>query len=273
MRIVAFLSQKGGCGKTTSCLNIAALMARERGYRVLLVDLDSNACASRTLEAVVSLPQSVGAALLGERSLASVLRDSVVERLSLAPGSTDLSLIESCAVSDRARMKTDGRLREDVLGQELAGVQGLFDYVFLDCPGGHPFMQHSALLACDDVVIPTGLSVYDLYATTPTVQLVTAAQRARNRQGPNFLGLLPNGAGKAGITRKVQSLLDEIPEVCLTPVRHSALLKTIATAPKVEQRILAIARPEHPVSATYRQVAREIEVGLEAARPLPGAGP
>ena len=269
MRVIAFLSQKGGCGKTTSCLNIAALLAGEHHQRTLIIDLDSNACASRTFDVTVELAQSVGAALLGERSLASLVRPTGLEQLWLAPGSPELRLIENYTPADPALGNADGRLSEQALAVALPGLADLFDYVLVDCPGGHSFMEHAVLLACDEVVVPTGLSVYDLYATTPTMDLISAARRKRGGDQPALLGLLPNGAGKAGVPARVQSLLDEIPGLCLSPIRHSATLRTVAIAPRVDQRLLVAARPDHPASASYRQVAREIVLGLEAARPLP----
>jgi chromosome partitioning protein len=269
MRLIAFLSQKGGCGKTTSCLNVAAVIARDYARRVLIVDLDSNACASRTFDVIVGLGDSVGSALLGRRSLAAVIQPTPVARLWLAPGSTELQLLERQTPADATRLEKDGRLSESALAIELHSIAGEFDYAFLDCPVGHAYMQHSAVLACDEVVIPANLSAYDLFAVTPTLQLIAAARRVRGGAAPKLLGLLPIGAGKAGPTARTRALLAEIPEYTLTPVRHSALLRTQAVAANIEQRVLALARPEHPASASYRQVAREIVFGLEAARREP----
>jgi cellulose biosynthesis protein BcsQ len=64
--------------------------------------------------------------------------------------------------------------------------------VLLDCPGGHPCIEHLVLLACDEIIIPTGLSVYDLYTATPAMHLVLMAREARGDGEPEFLGLLPN---------------------------------------------------------------------------------
>jgi hypothetical protein len=89
MRQIAFFSQKGGCGKTTSCVNIAAALAL-LGRRVLVVDLDSNACASRTFGALENLENSIAAALLGLRPLAAVTQLTEVEKIWLVPGATDL---------------------------------------------------------------------------------------------------------------------------------------------------------------------------------------
>jgi cellulose biosynthesis protein BcsQ len=73
MRIVSFMSQKGGVGKSTACVNLAAVLA-ERGYRVLILDLDANACASQTFGAVGGPENSIAAALLGEHPLPSLAR-------------------------------------------------------------------------------------------------------------------------------------------------------------------------------------------------------
>lgn len=267
MRIIAFISQKGGCGKTTSCVNLSVALA-EAGRRVLIVDLDSNACSSRTLDVISTLDNSVGAVLLGDGSLASVIRATAIDRVWLVPGSTDLSVVEQVKQNQRGDGAMEGRrIGEITLARELDQLDsGQFDYVFLDCPGGYPLMQRMALLASSEVIIPTGLSVYDLYAATPTLQLILAARRARGKDLPLFLGFLPNGAGKAGVPKKMQGVLDTYSAPCFSPVRQSALLKSIAGAPKVEQRVILLARPEHAASASYRQVAREIEMGLEAAR-------
>jgi cellulose biosynthesis protein BcsQ len=235
---------------------------------VLIVDLDSNACASRTFDVIANLENSIGATLLGGRSLGGIVRMTAVEGVWLAPGSTDLSAIEYARGIHGAGHVDDRKpLSEAALARELSQMHstGQFDYVFLDCPGGFPFMQRVALLACDEAIIPTGLSIYDLYAATPTLQLILAARRARGEKRPIFLGFLPNGAGKAGIPKKIQEVLDDYSAPRFSAVRHSALLKSIAGAPKVEQRIILLSRPDHPASASYRQVAQEIELGLNAS--------
>lgn len=268
MRTIAFISQKGGCGKTTSCVNLSVALAA-LGRRVLIVDLDSNACTSRTVDVIVGLDESIGAALLGHRSLSGVIRATPLERVWLAPGSADLSLVEQAQKgSNASRANGEDRLSEATLAHSIGqlGGAGQFDYVFLDCPGGYPFMQRMALLACTEVIIPTGLSVYDLYAATPTLQLILAARRARSEARPTFLGFLPNGAGKAGVPKRIQSVLDAYSAPQFSPIRQSALLKSIAGSPNVMQRVILLTRPEHPVSASYRQVAQEIELGIDAAR-------
>ncbi len=260
MRKIAFFSQKGGCGKTTTCVNIAAALAG-RGRRILILDLDSNACASRTFGALESLENSIAAALLGLRPLAEVVQRTEIDNIWLAPGATDLHSLEDVeGILDPNRRDDAGRLSPIALQLELAqGDLAQFDYLLLDCPGGHPFIEHLVLLACDEVIIPTGLSVYDLYAATPTMHLILMAREARGDDKPEFLGFLPNGAGRRGVSRRVQSKLDQYSLPCLPAVRHSDLIKTLAGMPTVPQRLMVLARPDSAVAANFCQVAAVID--------------
>jgi chromosome partitioning protein len=265
MRIISFLSQKGGVGKSTACVNLATALA-ERHYRVLLVDLDTNACASRLFGVVAAMENSVVAALIGEQPLASLIQPTGLEGIWLVPGSTVLGAIHDLPVAKPETRGEDGHLSDEALAVELENLgQDHFDFIFVDCPGGQVFMEQLSLLACDEVVVPTGLSVFDLFAATPTLQLITMAQSIRGGQ-PDFLGFLPTGTSSAGVPRRIQAELDAYRLPCFTPIRHSALMRTIVNAPDVRQRVILNARPDSAVAASYRQVAREIELGIKAAR-------
>lgn len=273
MRTIAFFSKKGGCGKTTSCVNIGAALA-QRGRRVLIVDLDSNSCASRTFDAIESFDRSVAAALIGKYLLSEVVRETAIAGIWLVPGSADLISVEQVAGIVEGRADESGRLSEWALALEVQALgQETFDYLLLDCPGGHPFMERLALLACDEVIVPTGLSIYDLYAATPTLQLVVMARDVRGSQQPTFLGFLPNGAGKNGVPDRMQTKLDQYELPCYSPIRNSATLKSIAGSPKIEQRVIVLARPDNPAAESYQRVALEIEMGIEAARQTFAASP
>ena len=128
MRQIAFFSQKGGCGKTTSCVNIAAALA-SLGRRILVIDLDSNACASRTFNVLASLENSVAAALLGLRPLAEVAAPTDIPNIWLVPGATDLHTLGDVeGILDPNRRDPAGRLSALALKLELqqldpAGLQ------------------------------------------------------------------------------------------------------------------------------------------------------
>ncbi len=268
MRSIAFYSLKGGCGKTTSCVNLAAALA-EMGRRMLIVDLDSNAGASRTFGVIAPFDDSVGAALLAHKPLKSVIQPTDVDCIWLAAASSELRAIQDRRdILDPERVDEDGSLYDIALALELHGLGDAFDYVLLDCPGGHTLMHRLALLACDEVILPTGLSVYDLHATTPSLQMVGMAQQIRSDAPPRFLGFLPNGAGKRGVPAPMQRTLDEYHAPCFSPVRHSALLKMMTGRRSVRQRLMVLARPEHPAAVRYREIAREIDLGIETAHRL-----
>lgn len=261
MRVIAFFSQKGGVGKTTASVNIAVALA-QAGRRVLLVDLDSNACASAYLGVCADLEGSVGAALLRECGLPAVTKP-VVDGLWLVPGSSALVTLDKALACETEAHDPAYALVEALSALDAAA----YDYVLLDCPGGHVGMGQMALMAADEVVIPTGLSVVDLYAAVPTLNQIRDAQDFRADAGrPTLLGFLPNGAGKAGVPAKLQALLDEHGLPSFTPVRASALLKTVALAAQLQRRCLVLSRPHCPASVSYRQVAREIYLGIDVAQ-------
>jgi chromosome partitioning protein len=272
MRVIAFFSQKGGVGKTTASVNIAVALA-QMGRRVLLIDLDSNACASAYLGVSANLESSVGAALLRECRLPAVTKP-VADGVWLVPGSSELVTIDKDLAREAATRDPAYALVEALSALDATA----YDYVLLDCPGGHIGMGQMALMAADEVIIPTGLSVLDLYAAVPTLGQIRNAQEFRADGGrPTLLGFLPNGASKAGVPAKLQALLDQYGLPCFTPVRASALLKTAAIAAQMQRRCLVLSRPDSPVSVSYRQVAREIDLGIavvraDAAGAL-GAGP
>jgi cellulose biosynthesis protein BcsQ len=265
MRIISFMSQKGGVGKSTACVNLAAVLA-ERGYRILILDLDANSCASQTFGAVGGPENSITAALLGEQPLPSLIRGAGINGIFLVPGTTLLSTLDEMQVARPERLTEKGRMSDEALALELSQLaRDQFDFVFIDCPGGQVFMEQLALLASDEVIVPTGLSVFDLFGATPTLQLLAMAQEIRSGR-PQFLGFLPTGASSDGVPHYFQAELDQYRLPCFTPVRHSALMRSIANAPDVQHRVVINARPASSVAESYRQVAREIELGINTAR-------
>ncbi len=145
-RIVAVANQKGGVGKTTTAINLAASVA-SKGYRVLLVDFDPQGNASSGVgypRAKVEL--SIYDALVGDVGLVDVIRPTEITTLWVAPATTDL-------VGAEIELITADR-RERVLADALAEIQGRFDYVVIDCPPSLGMLTLNALVAADGVVVP-----------------------------------------------------------------------------------------------------------------------
>jgi chromosome partitioning protein len=169
-RIVAVANQKGGVGKTTTAINLAASVA-SRGYRVLLVDFDPQGNASSG----VGYPRNkveltIYDALTGDVQLSDVIRPTEITTLFVVPATTDLVGAEIELISaDR---------RERFLADVLAQVTTDYDYIVIDCPPSLGLLTLNALVAADGVVVPMQAEYFaleGLSALTATIEKVRAA--------------------------------------------------------------------------------------------------
>jgi len=271
MRKIAFMSEKGGVGKSTLCVNIGAALALVFKQRVLFIDLDGMACLSQTLAPEVdAFEDSIGAALIGVRPFHELIRETPIDNVWIVPGSPLVKTVESWDLSDtptaRSRVDEQFRLLDTALMEEFASLDpGAFDYVLLDCPGGMRFMEQSALMVSDDVIIPTGLSMFDYYGISPTVELIQRTRDRRESEHPRFLGFLPNGTTPRGVGDDARAYLESYSVPMFTPVRSSQLLKSSPGWADIEKRVLVKSRPNSQVALSIVQVAREIELGITEA--------
>jgi chromosome partitioning protein len=173
-RIVAVANQKGGVGKTTTAINLAASVA-SRGYRVLLVDFDPQGNASSG----VGYPRdrielTIYDALTGEVTLEDVVRPTDITTLFLVPANTDLVGAEIELIGAESR--------ERFLAGALATVAPAYDYVVIDCPPSLGLLTLNALVAAEGVVIPMQAEYFaleGLSALTATIEKVRTAYNPR----------------------------------------------------------------------------------------------
>ena len=125
-KIIAVTNQKGGVGKTTTCVNLASYIA-DTGKKVLLIDMDpqGNACASLGVE-IEKGKNSVYEVLLGEINIKEAIYPSVVKTLDVLPSTVDLSGAEVDLVYVENR--------EKVLKEALEEIKSNYDYIFIACP-------------------------------------------------------------------------------------------------------------------------------------------
>ncbi len=153
-KIVAFSNQKGGVGKTTTCVNMSAYLAH-KGYKVLIIDLDPQGNATSGLGFAKSdIKTSVYNCLIDETPVESVALKTSIEKLDLLPSSIDLAGAEV----ELVYMKD----RERVLKKLLEKARNFYDFITIDCPPSLGLLTINALSASDTVIIPIQSEYYAL---------------------------------------------------------------------------------------------------------------
>jgi len=186
LRTITIANQKGGCGKTTVAINLAASIARE-GRRTLLVDLDPQGhCALGMAVPDEQIDLSVFDCLVkqaeGEPLDLSRVTWQIAPNLDLAPAKANLSNLESrLANRDNA---------DQLLSTLLEAQSGRYDYCIVDCPPHLGLLMRNALRTADDVIIPVDTGFFSLHGLTQ--QLATVEQISDGNGKRPALHILPN---------------------------------------------------------------------------------
>ncbi|MGD2124833.1 MAG: AAA family ATPase [Desulfobacteraceae bacterium] len=167
MRIIASANQKGGCGKTTTAINLSSSLAR-RNQKVLLIDFDPQAHATMGLNIKpFDLERSIYDVIkLGESFLIGIedIRIPIRDDFDLAPSNAKLTAAE--------QELTGVDARESRLLRAIQSLKKPYDYIIIDCPPSIGHLCFNALRACKEVIIPIDLSLFSLRGISKLMEIV-----------------------------------------------------------------------------------------------------
>lgn len=250
MRTIAIANQKGGCGKTTTAVNLAAALA-ERGYRTLLVDFDPQGHSTIGLGFESDhVGMTIYDALLDDQSgVDSIAMVTKIDLLDLAPS----NLLLSGAELELATVTS----RESVLSRKLANVQDRYEYCVIDCAPSLGLLTLNALFACTGVIVPVQAHYY---AAEGLRQFFETANTIEERYSPYSLkieGILLTMVEKGTLlSRHIQEQMRELfGDLVFDTVIHKSV--RLAEAPSAGEPIMAYA-PDSNSAVEYRALADEL---------------
>ena len=171
-KIVAFLNQKGGVGKTTTCVNMAGFLAT-MGKKVLLVDIDPQGNASSNLGIEKeSKPKTIYNVIVDDNTIEEVILPTKLENLDIIPSDVDLAGAEI----ELVQMNN----REKVVRNILKKVKEKYDYICIDCPPSLGLITVNALTACDSVLIPIQCEYFALEGLSQLMYTIKLVKKHLN---------------------------------------------------------------------------------------------
>ena len=256
-RIITVSNQKGGVGKTTTTVNMAAALA-DHGFNVLVIDIDPQGNASTALGVPHSAEtDSIYDVMIDDLSMADVVADSPdVDRLSVVPATIHLAGAEIELVSLVAREQRLQRAFEEYVQHRQEQGQDRLDYVFIDCPPSLGLLTVNAFVAAKEVLIPIQCEYYALEGLSQLLSNIRMIQKHLNPTLRVSTILLTMYDGRTNLAAQVVSEVKEhFPEEVLgSKIPRSV---RIAEAPSYQQSVISYDRSSTGALA-YLEAAAEI---------------
>lgn len=206
MRKIALVNQKGGCGKTTTAINLACFLAGE-GKKVLLIDLDPQGHIKVGLAAKVDHPENtVYEVLLGEIPISEAIQ-TIDENLDVVLSDVVLSAFEQVMAGEHER--------EYRLAQSLVDIENDYDYLIIDSPPSVGLLTFNGLVAAEEVIIPVDPSFFSLHGLERLLDTIQIIEKRVDHQ--LYIKILPtNIDGRTNFCKDVvESLRDRFSANCL----------------------------------------------------------
>jgi chromosome partitioning protein len=261
--IIAIANQKGGVGKTTTTINLAAGFAR-CGRRVLLIDLDPQGNSSISFLDPREIQASAYDMMVdGEGDISSYIYHTAIEGLDIVPARISLAKLESKLVGD-----FDAPFR---LKDRLASLSDDYDTIFIDTPPTLGLITINALVASSHVIIPIQSSFYALEGTDDLLETIGKV-KARPNAGLEILGVLVTLFDKR--TTLAREVFEQIKGVFGERVFETVITKSVRLeeAPAYKESIFSFA-PQSSGALEYARLCQEVLNRFEGqtgpARPRP----
>lgn len=247
-RVISIVNQKGGVGKTTTTMNLAAYLS-EMGKFVLLVDMDPQGNASSGVGvSKENTPHGVYEALSRQKRLHDVVVNTTHEGLRLVPATPNLAGANIELV--------DVERREHQLSDLLEEVKHAYDYILIDCPPSLGLLTVNSLVAADELLIPVQAEYYALEGLGQLLQTIQLIQQYIKPE-LDIMGAVITMFDKR--TRLSEDVMNELYKYFPDRIFRSVIPRTVrlAEAPSFGQTILQY-EPRGKGARAYERLAREV---------------
>ena len=251
MKIIAIANQKGGCGKTTTAINLSACLG-DKGQRVLLLDMDPQGHASLGLGQQTSELPGLYEVINNEATMSDVILHEVSRGLDLIPSTISLAAAE--------RVLANHPERSHLLSILLEPFVSDYDYIIIDCPPSLGLLSINALRAAEQVISPVDMGLFALDGIERLQETINLLCKQYNKELPIII--LPTMIDLR--TRLAKKFLQHIDEVYRTEqisnvlIHHTVRLKEAAC----EGRAIIDYMPQSIPAMDYDRLADEVIVGV-----------
>lgn len=246
-KIIAFTNQKGGVGKTTTCINMSAYLAT-LGKKVLIVDVDpqGNATSGAGVEKVAKM-QTIYNVMCDQADITDVVHLTAIKGLEVVPATVDLAGAEI----ELVRMVG----REKILKNCLDKIKNCYDYICIDCPPSLGLLTVNALTAADGIIIPIQCEFFALEGVSQLVNTVRLIRKQELNKTLDIEGVLATMVVRSGLTEQVNAEILKFfgKKVFRTKIPRNVRL---AEAPS-HGKPICLYDPKCPGAKAYRELALE----------------